>query len=75
MAALKPLITCSKTCRTLFLESGSLKIGYGYLQLTTQAPKALFQATKWHFLAILGQKMRFWAVLGLLLHHPDRNLE
>ena len=27
-------------------ESGNLKLGYGALQLTTQAPKTLFQAKK-----------------------------
>ena len=42
MAALKPLIICSEPCKTHFSESSNLKIGYGALQLTTQAPKTLF---------------------------------
>ena len=47
-------------CKKLHFESSTLKIGYGALQLTTQAPKTLFWATKWHFLPIFGQKMRFF---------------
>ena len=50
MAALKPLIICSKTLQNAFLsESSTLKKGYGALQLTTQAPKTLFQAKKMAF--------------------------
>ena len=40
----------------LCLESSTLKIGCGALQLTTHAPKTLFWAKKCLFLAILGQK-------------------
>ena len=61
MAALKPLTICSKPCKTRFSESNNLKIGYGALQLTTQARKTLFWARKWHLFAIFGQKLRlFW---------------
>ena len=42
MAAPKNSITCSKTLQTLLLESSTLKIGWGALQLTTHAPKTLF---------------------------------
>ena len=68
MAALKPLIFCSKTLQKVSLESSTLKIGYGALQLTTQAPKTLFQAKKWHFLAIFGQKIRFFLVMVAPIH-------
>ena len=44
----------------LFFESSTLKIGWRALQLTTQAPKTLFWAKTWRFLAIFGQKMRFF---------------
>ena len=69
MAALKPLIIWSKTLQNpLFFESSTLKIGYGALQLTTQAQKMLFQAKKWHFLAIFGQKMRVFLVMAAPKH-------
>ena len=62
MAAPKQSITCSKTLHnTGPCDSSTLKIGLGALQLPTQATKTLFWAKKWHFLAILGQKMRFFA--------------
>ena len=54
--------------KRFFFESSTLKIGYGALQLTTQAPKTLFQAKKWHFLAIFGQKMRFFLVMAAPKH-------
>ena len=41
MAALEPLIICSKPCKTRFPESSNLKIGYAALQVTTQAPETL----------------------------------
>ena len=43
-----------------FLQSSILRIGYGALPVTTQAPRTLFEAKKWLFLAIFGQKMRFF---------------
>ena len=49
-----------KICKTLFLESSTLKIGLGALQLTTQAPETLIQAKKCLFLAIFWQKMRLF---------------
>ena len=61
MAALKPLIFCHKTLQKNFLfESSTLEEGYGSLQLTTQAPKMMFKAKKWHFLAIFGTKCGFF---------------
>ena len=68
MAALKPLIICFKNLQNASFESSTLKKGYGALQLTTQAPKTLFQAKKWHFLAIFGQKMRFFFVMAAPKH-------
>ena len=58
-------------------EPSTLKIGYGALQLTTQAPKTLFYATKWHFLAIFGQKMRFFLVMAAPKHSKNcsKNLQ
>ena len=43
-----------------FCESSTLKIGWGSLQLPTQAPKTLIEPKKWLFLAIFGQKMGFF---------------
>ena len=61
MAAQQQMITCSKTLQnTFFFESSTLKIGWGGLQLTTQAPKTLFWAKTWRFLAIFGQKCGFF---------------
>ena len=43
MVAPNPLIICLKTLEnTHFCESSTLKIGYGALYLTNQAPKTLF---------------------------------
>ena len=60
MAALKHSITCSINWQTRFCDSGTFKIGWGALQLPTQAPKTLFWEKKAFFLAILGQKMLFF---------------
>ena len=60
MLAPEPLIICSKKLQNTFFESSTLKIWYGALPVTTQAPKTLFWAKKWLFLAIFGQKMRFF---------------
>ena len=42
MVAPEPLIICSKTLQNALFESSILKIGYGALPVTTQAPKTLF---------------------------------
>ena len=60
MAALKPLIICSKTLQITFFEASTLKIGYVALQVTTPAPKTLFWATKWNFPPFLGKKCGFF---------------
>ena len=65
VAALKPLIVCStKPCKTLFFEPSTLKIGYGALQLTTPGVSGYKMA----FLAIFGQKMRFFLVMAAPKH-------
>ena len=60
MAAAKHPTTCSKTLQNTFFYSSTLKIGWGALQLPTQAPKTLFRAKNGIFFAILGQKMQFF---------------
>ena len=42
MAAPKQSITWSKVLQNTFCESNSLTIGWGALQMTTQAPNTLF---------------------------------
>ena len=60
MVAPEPLIICSKTLQNAFFASSILKIGSGALPVTTQAPRALFQAKKWpFFFAIFGRKCVF----------------
>ena len=44
----------------IFLSSKTLKIGWGALQLPTDAPKTPLLAKKRLFWAIFGQKMRFF---------------
>ena len=68
MAAPKNWITCSKTLQTRFFESSTLIIGWEALQLPTQAPKTLFEAKRWLFLAIFGQKMGFFLVMAAPKH-------
>ena len=59
MLAPEPLLNCSKRLQNTLFESSTLKIWYGALPVTTQAPKTLFWAKKWLFLAIFGQKCVF----------------
>ena len=60
MVAPKHTKTCSQFLQDAFFESSTLKIGWGALHLPTRAPKTLFWAKKWLFLAIFGQKMQFF---------------
>ena len=52
----------------VFFESGTLKIGWGALHPTTQAPKTLFYAKNWHFLAIFGLKNAVFFVVAAQKH-------
>ena len=54
------------TAKQTSFESSTLKLGYGALPVTTQAPKTLFWAKIWLFVAIFGQKMRFFLVMAAL---------
>ena len=57
MVAPEPLIiSLQNTAKRALLTPGE----YGALPVTTQAPETLFQAKNWLFLAIFGQKMRFF---------------
>ena len=61
MAAPKHSITCSKKLHTHFFDSSALKIGWGALQLPTQAPKTLFWAKDGIFFGDFGAKNAvFW---------------
>ena len=65
MAAAKKLdYLLQNLAKHFSLQSSTLKIGWGALQLPTEAPKTLFQAKKCLFLAIFGQKMRFFGYGG-----------
>ena len=52
----------------VFFECSSLKIGWGALHPTTQAPKTLFEAKKWYFLAIFWVKNAVFFVLAARKH-------
>ena len=68
MAAPINSITCSKTLQNTFLRVQHPENRVGALHLPTQAPKTLFEAKKWLFLAIFGQKMGFFLVMAAPKH-------
>ena len=76
MAAPKHSMTCSKTLQNTFFRLQHPQKRVGGPTTAHSGPKNTVFGKKWHFLAIFGQKMRFFGDGGSkTIHNLLQNLE